>query len=133
MNRQPYWLTALTVGGLILLGSLLVYAIPLVGTVVGVGVWLAAAALGLGAAVKRLHDRGKSAWWLLPMYVPLLLISMLGALVESASGEANPVLSMLSLPFSIWIFVDLGCLRGTVGPNRFGPDPLMPELQEVFG
>ncbi len=25
---------------------------------------------------------------------------------------------------SIWLVVELGFLRGTVGPNRFGPDPL---------
>jgi uncharacterized membrane protein YhaH (DUF805 family) len=27
----------------------------------------------------------------------------------------------------IWGFVELGCLRGTAGPNRFGPDPLVVE------
>ena len=24
----------------------------------------------------------------------------------------------------LWFFVELGCLRGTVGPNQYGPDPL---------
>jgi uncharacterized membrane protein YhaH (DUF805 family) len=31
---------------------------------------------------------------------------------------------LVSLALMIWGFVELGCLRGTVGPNRFGPDPL---------
>ena len=26
--------------------------------------------------------------------------------------------------FALYILVDYGCLRGTVGPNRYGPDPL---------
>tara|TARA_B100001146_G_scaffold210767_1_gene208845 strand:+ start:849 stop:1229 length:381 start_codon:yes stop_codon:yes gene_type:complete len=46
---------------------------------------------------RRLHDRDMSAWWLL-----------LGLI---------PVLGSLAL---LVIF----CLRGTDGPNRFGPDPL---------
>jgi uncharacterized membrane protein YhaH (DUF805 family) len=25
---------------------------------------------------------------------------------------------------SVWLFVQIGFLRGTSGPNRFGPDPL---------
>jgi hypothetical protein len=26
----------------------------------------------------------------------------------------------------IWGFVEMACLKGTSGPNRFGPDPLAP-------
>ncbi|MEQ3624458.1 MAG: DUF805 domain-containing protein [Celeribacter sp.] len=46
---------------------------------------------------RRLHDRDMSAWWLLLGVIPM--IGQLALLV---------------------IF----CLRGTEGPNRFGPDPL---------
>lgn len=49
---------------------------------------------------KRCHDRNKSAWWMLINFVPLI-----GAL---------------------WWLIEFGCLRGTVGPNRFGPDPVEP-------
>jgi uncharacterized membrane protein YhaH (DUF805 family) len=31
---------------------------------------------------------------------------------------------MRELLFSIWPVIELGFLRGTVGQNRFGPDPL---------
>jgi uncharacterized membrane protein YhaH (DUF805 family) len=34
------------------------------------------------------------------------------------------VLSLASLGISIWAIVVLGFLRGTRGPNRYGPDPL---------
>jgi uncharacterized membrane protein YhaH (DUF805 family) len=30
----------------------------------------------------------------------------------------------VAFAFSVWLFVELGFLRGTRGPNRFGPDPL---------
>ena len=31
---------------------------------------------------------------------------------------------LLSWALWIWVFVELGCMRGTIGANRFGPDPL---------
>jgi uncharacterized membrane protein YhaH (DUF805 family) len=131
-NRQRYWLTVLAVSGLMLLGSLLSYAIPVLGAVVGLPIWLAAVVAGVAVAVRRLHDKGKSAWWMLPMYLPVVVLVYLGELMQTAQGEPNPVFGILTLPFSIWMLVEFGCLRGTVGANRFGPDPLTPELQEVF-
>lgn len=53
---------------------------------------------GLAGQVKRWHDRDKSGWFVLINLIPLI-----GA---------------------IWSFVELGLLRGTPGPNRFGHDPL---------
>ena len=53
---------------------------------------------GLAGQVKRWHDRDKSGWFVLINFIPLV----------------GP----------IWAFVELGFLRGTMGPNRFGPDPL---------
>jgi uncharacterized membrane protein YhaH (DUF805 family) len=41
--------------------------------------------------------------------------------------QSGLVIAIILLTFSglgIWFFVQTGCLRGTVGPNRFGPDPL---------
>jgi uncharacterized membrane protein YhaH (DUF805 family) len=53
--------------------------------------------IALALHAKRWHDRGKSGWWTLIVLVPFI-----GA---------------------IWLFVELGCLRGTVGPNQYGADP----------
>lgn len=67
---------------------------------------------------KRLHDRGKSAWWLIGFYlVP-------AALVATPYIAAIP-LGAFALPLTaigIWAFVELCCLAGTPGPNRYGPD-----------
>src|SRR5262245_19847359 len=51
----------------------------------------------LAVTVRRLHDSAKSGWWILIILVPLV-----GSIV---------LLVMM-------------CLRGTDGPNRFGPQPL---------
>lgn len=58
-------------------------------------------------SVKRLHDRNKSAWWLLLWYV----ISALGGALT---------FGIASLAVAIWVFVELGCLEGTPGRNRYG-------------
>ena len=53
---------------------------------------------------KRWHDRDKSTAFIFVEFIPFI-------------GW-------------IWMFIELGCLRGTDGPNRFGPDPLA-ETQQV--
>jgi len=35
-----------------------------------------------------------------------------------------------ALAIGIWGFVEIGCLRGTAGYNRFGPDSL-PRLPQI--
>ena len=35
-------------------------------------------------------------------------------------------LSLAGLVVAVWGLVELGFLRGTVGPNQYGPDPLEP-------
>jgi uncharacterized membrane protein YhaH (DUF805 family) len=53
---------------------------------------------GLAVGIKRCHDRDRSGWFLLVGLIPVL--------------------------GGLWLLVELGFLRGTAGPNRFGPDPL---------
>jgi uncharacterized membrane protein YhaH (DUF805 family) len=55
---------------------------------------------------------------------------VLGAAQNSAeSGTlASILLGLGAFAVSIWSLVELGFLRGTRGPNRFGPDPLKREV-----
>jgi uncharacterized membrane protein YhaH (DUF805 family) len=50
----------------------------------------------LAVSIKRWHDRNKSGWWVLVGLLPLV-------------GW-------------IWVLIENGMLRGTMGPNRFGED-----------
>jgi uncharacterized membrane protein YhaH (DUF805 family) len=52
----------------------------------------------LALYTQRWHDRGKSGWWTLIVFIPLI--------------------------GSLWAVIELGFLRGTEGPNQYGPDPL---------
>ena len=48
--------------------------------------------------IRRWHDRGKSAWWVLIWFIPYV--------------------------GSLWVLIELGFLRGDPGPNRYGdPSP----------
>lgn len=128
-NRQRYWLVGLAASGLMLLVGFVAMMIPMIGPAVAAIVIIAGLWASFAVSSRRLHDRNKSAWWLLPMYLPILVLSGIGGVI---GGEASPLFDALTLPFSIWAIVELGCLRGTEGPNRFGPDPLNPAPVEVF-
>jgi uncharacterized membrane protein YhaH (DUF805 family) len=54
---------------------------------------------GLSVSVRRLHDVDRTGWWL------LIILTVIGLIV-----------------ILVWF-----CMRGTVGANRFGPDPLATE------
>ena len=69
--------------------------------------------------VKRLHDRNRSGWWLLAYY------GFLAVAVVARDLGPDPVVAQAAfLAILVWIVIDLGCLRGTRGPNRYGADPL---------
>jgi uncharacterized membrane protein YhaH (DUF805 family) len=74
------------------------------------------------ASIKRLHDRNKSGWWSVPYIVAPGLYSHFGALLATSLAGFF-VGTAVSIAF-LWGFVELCFLRGTRGPNRFGPDPL---------
>ncbi len=71
--------------------------------------------------IKRLHDRDKSGWWLALFYgLPLVL----GYIADTTEIGLEFLTSLASAAIAVWAFIELGCLNGTPGPNRFGPDPL---------
>jgi uncharacterized membrane protein YhaH (DUF805 family) len=77
--------------------------------------------INLAIGAKRLHDRDKSAWWLLLFYAAPGILSTAGSQMEDVGFI---ILHIISFSISVWAFVELGCLRGTPGANRYGPDPL---------
>ena len=73
--------------------------------------------------IKRLHDRNKSGWWIVLFYFGPTIVGMIG---RSIDGSLSLVFWLISFAIAVWAFIELGCLRGTAGPNRYGPDPLGP-------
>ena len=54
--------------------------------------------ISIAVGIKRFHDRSKSGVWILIIFVPVI--------------------------GGLWYLIECGFLRGTVGPNDYGPDPL---------
>lgn len=100
--------------------------------IAGVGSWFLILALlfisGLAVTLKRLHDRDKGWWWLLVFVIAPNALSSLAQFWRDrypSFAEVGFVLEVLALALLVWAFVELACLRGSTGENRFGPDPLV--------
>lgn len=122
LNRGKYWLAAVTYIVLTLVIALLIFGAlgeSSAGWVIAALLYLVMVISGVAVGIKRLHDRDKSGWWLLLFY---LAPGALSGLADHVGGGI--VLHLAAFALSIWAFVELGCLRGTVGPNQYGPDPL---------
>jgi len=76
----------------------------------------------VAVSVRRLHDRNKSAWWLIPMGVVPPVLQAVGSL-NSLDSALAVTLMVVSVALSLWALVELGFMPGTTGPNRFGLDP----------
>jgi uncharacterized membrane protein YhaH (DUF805 family) len=121
INRAKYWLATVIYGVFVvaLIGAAFIFHFS--------GLFLAVFAIvcivlfisGIAIGVKRLHDRDKSGWWLLLFYaVPALFDAMDRVL------SPHLIFNLVSIAITIWLIVELGFLRGTPGPNPYGPDPL---------
>lgn len=98
-RRQEYWLFVLVhvIVGFIV-GIIQSFVPDLAGPLLVLWIVYALATLipNIALTFRRLHDTGRSAWWILIALVPFV-----GAIV-------------------LLVFY---CLPGTVGPNKYGEDP----------
>ncbi len=73
-------------------------------------------------SIKRLHDRDKNGWWMIPFVAASGLHSQLGPWLGD-SWMASFAGFVVPIGF-FWGLVEMYFLKGTDGPNRFGTDPL---------
>ncbi len=78
-------------------------------------------------SAKRFQDRNKPAGLAL-IGIGLAILQTLARLV-GLSNPYNPtavdwILNIALIIVGIWYLIELGILRGTIGPNNFGADPL---------
>jgi uncharacterized membrane protein YhaH (DUF805 family) len=130
INRAKFWLAILVFFIVNILVAILQLALGSLGDILAFVVGIALFISGIAVALKRLYDRNKPWWWLLIFYIaPAVLIgigSILGiiAVAADSSGIIASLFFIAGGAIMIWAFVELGCLRGTIGPNQYGPDPL---------
>ena len=146
INRAKWWLSVLAVVILSVLVSVLGFVLPsdtFLPLILAVASWIITVWISLAAGAKRLHDLNKSGGWLVIFTGgPILLVAAFIAYAGGAAGAAilagqAPsdadllriggailIVGLIWLALLIWYLVWFGCLRGTVGANRFGVDPL---------
>ncbi len=140
VGRQQFWIM---LGSFYVCAGFLVFAIlagviklagwpPAIGyTIFGV-VGAPFAFSAVTVAIGRLHDRNISGWWILLYYgIPATAIALYfvmplaaarGLISGNLSDTATGIALFIAWPFICWAIFALGCERGTVGPNRFGPE-----------
>lgn len=121
------------------------------GMIVNAILMLAMVALLAAAVVRRLHDSNRSGWWASPVFAvqvatPILFATvfptMFGTFAKVRSNlppaesqpSWDPAMRSFTLLWSVGmlgflltiVLVIFLVLPGTVGPNRFGDDPLNP-------
>lgn len=67
----------------------------------------------LGLQVRRLHDSGKSAWWLLVYAIPFAETKLAISSIDTLN----------SLIIGAIIMIILFCLDSQPGTNKYGPNP----------
>lgn len=99
INRGKFWLGVVIIWGFFAVLALLAFALD--SGALWTLYWVALIAAiwpSLAIYIKRWHDRGKSGWWMLVAFIPLI--------------------------GSLWLLIECGFLAGDDGPNEYGPDPL---------
>lgn len=88
----------------------------------------------LAVTCRRLHDGNRSGWWmLLPLAgaIPFVVFAIIGSRTGTMVAPTVATIAVLAITFVLLLYWLIK--RGTVGPNRFGPDPLRPvETEGVF-
>lgn len=140
-RRSDYWHYMVLLFVLYFAGLVFTMAAMLAGLGLSIGPGFATtglvALLAFAATVRRLHDVGWSGWWM-GAYLVLLLAFIAHAfywryveIPRLEPGEVSslsrffPLLTAVNLAMwglGLLIFV-LAVLDGTLGPNRYGPDP----------
>ena len=133
IDRKQWWIGFVIVvlaslGGTVLLNpeSLTAEGVPPVNWVDTI--WqLALLVPGTAITVKRFNDRDWP-WWLgyaLAAYSALIyLLPHAGFAIDPNADWTGTILFWIFFAALIAAFIDNGFLRGTRGPNRYGPDPI---------
>jgi len=99
INRKTYWTGIVIICVAAIIISIIAMALgDTLRIILFVILYIAILYPSICLAIKRFHDRGKSAWWVFIAFVPVI--------------------------GGIWYLVEVGFLPGTPGANEYGPDSL---------
>lgn len=140
IGRQQWWIGIVVLIIISILSSIIVSIISLGNAAViawlGVLINLVLIWPSYCIGIKRRHDRDNDGTDLKILIAGSIILNLLqatgiGASMVDVGGVSYPVppiwltvLSVIYGIFAIYMLVQLGFLKGTAGPNTYGPDPL---------
>ena len=129
INRAKFWIAILIYTVINIVLAILSYVsdesavVQAINGMLGIVIFISSLAVG----TKRLHDRNKSGWYLVLFYIVPSILLVAGIAVGTIMEDSIMIAAIVGLAaavIGVWAFVELGCLRGTIGANRYGPDPI---------
>lgn len=122
IGRQPFWIALVILIGIEIVAD---YAI---GERWSSAVSLLLAYVYFAVIAKRGHDRNAPTWTAGVFMAGIVILEVLNLLnLLGPLDEPNIVLYVIGIPLLVMgviLLIDFGFRRGTVGPNRYGADPL---------
>jgi len=137
IGRARFWLGTVVVAGVSMAATYLIVA--LVGISQAAVAFSAAVAFALAypsyaVTAKRFQDRDKPGFLALLLLIPSYGANLLYTFgvfdLDQPSAWAQALDVIIAVIF-LWFLVELGFLKGTQGPNRYGPDPLGREKSDA--
>jgi len=126
INRKPYWIAAIVI--LVIGVPLQILGILIGGPLLGMLISLIFLFPSYAINVKRGHDRNRPTWMVTALFALLLLIVLMQITgLDMQAGQPTTAFMAVGALFligAIVLFIDFALLRGTRGPNDYGPDPL---------
>jgi uncharacterized membrane protein YhaH (DUF805 family) len=148
INRKQYWIGTGLVTMLSVMGQMLAFSSSVMLPSYKDSSAAIASALGASAfsipinllvlwctlaiQFKRFHDRGRTGWLsMIPLVLVVLAIGSIvgnafaGAPIEKLFADLLPLVVLMMIT-GLAFFIDLGCMQGVEGPNKYGPPPGTP-------
>ncbi|HSM60419.1 MAG TPA: DUF805 domain-containing protein [Longimicrobiales bacterium] len=130
ISRSTYWLKfVLPILGISLVASLADAALGLAGDLAPLTMLAGLATLwpSLIGSIKRLHDLRHSGWLVAVFYGGIFTGGLLTAVAVPTLGGLGLVFAIpmfFLMLASLWFTLKMAFVRGTIGPNEYGPDPV---------
>jgi uncharacterized membrane protein YhaH (DUF805 family) len=131
INRAKWWagMVILTIINIVLSFIVIsLFGMGFLGRLLSFIIVLAILYPAYAVSAKRFQDRDKPGIYALYGLAALLVTSLLQALALTGTPQELNALgwicALINLGVSLWFLIELGILKGTPGPNRFGGDPL---------
>ena len=126
ISRQTFWIA---MGAVILVNVAVCYAAQQIqGDQLNAILDLAFTYPEFAIATKRANDRDLPLWLIGIFFAASVLLDLISVLGLAGTDQQPSTLALaITVPFTILglgLLIELGFRRGTLGPNRHGPDPL---------